>query len=191
MLISKLLNKKSSGYDNIDNILLKLIKDVISEKLAFLFNLPMSSGVFPEMMKLAEVVPLYKSKERFLTSNNRPISLLITISKILEKIIYKRTYEFLDKHNQFYHSQYGFRSQHLCKNAIAELVGNILKNKENGKTTISLFLDLSKAFDSLQHETLLKKLEIYGIRGIPLEWFCSYLKDRTMRAKCTTGLSNS
>ena len=191
MLISKLPNKKSSGYDNIDNILLKSIKDVVSEKLASLFNLTMSVGVFPEMMKLAEVVPLYKSKERFLTSNYRPISLLITISKILEKIIYKRTYEFLDKNNQFYNSQYRFRSQHSCKNAIAELVGNILKNKENGKTTISLFLDLSKAFDSLQHETLLKKLEIYGIRGTPLEWFCSYLKNRTMRTKCTTGLSNS
>ena len=191
MLISRLPNKKSSGYDNIDNILLKSIKGVVSEKLASLFNLSMSAGVFPEMMKLAEVVPLYKSKERFLTSNYRPISLLITISKILENIIYKRTYEFLDKNNQFYNSQYGFRYQHSCKNAIAELVGNILKNKENGKTTISLFLDLSKAFDSLQHETLLKKLEIYGIRGTPLEWFCSYLKNRTMRAKCTTGLSHS
>ena len=128
MLISKLPNKKSSGYDNIDNILLKSIKDVVSEKLASLFNLSMSSGVFPEMMKLAEVVPLYKSKKRFLKSNYRPISLLITISKILEKIIYKRTYEFLDKHNQFYSSQYGFRSQHSYEKAIAELVGNILKN---------------------------------------------------------------
>ena len=117
MLISKLPNKKSSGYDNIDNILLKSIKDVVSEKLASLFNLSMSIGVFPEMMKLAELVPLYKSKERFLTSNYRPISLLITISKILEKIIYKRTYEFLDKNNQFYNSQYGFRSQHSCENA--------------------------------------------------------------------------
>ena len=97
----------------------------------------------------------------------------------------------MDKNNQFYNSQYGFRSQHLCKNAIAKLVGNILKNKENDKTTFSLFLDLSKAFDSLQHETLLKKLEIYGIMGTPLEWFCSYLKNRTMRAKCTTGLSHS
>ena len=164
---------------------------MLSEKLASLFNLSMSAGVFPEMMKLAEVVPLYKSKERFLTSNYRPISLLITISKILEKIIYKRTYKFLDKNNQFHNFQYGFRSQHSCENTIAELVGNILKNKENGRTTISLFMDLSKAFDLLQHETLLKKLEIYGIRGTPLEWFCSYLKNRTMRAKCTTGLSNS
>ena len=111
--------------------------------------------------------------------------------KILEQVVHKRTYEFLNKHNQFYNSQYGFRSHHSCENTIAELVGNILKNKENGKTTISLFLDLSKAFDSLQHETLLKKLEIYGIRGVALKWFSSYLKDRSMRVKCTTGLSNS
>ena len=138
MLISKLPNKKSSGYDNIDNILLKSIKNVVSENLTSLFNLSMSNGVFPEQMKLAEVVPLYKSKERFLTSNYRPISLLITISKILEKVAHKRTYVFLNKHNQFYNSQYGFRYHHSCKNAIAELVGNILKNKENCKITISL-----------------------------------------------------
>ena len=151
----------------------------------------MLNGIFPEQMKLAEVVPLYKSKERYLISNYRPISLLITLSKILEKVIYKRTYQFLNQNDQFYNSQYGFRSQHSCEHAIAELVGNILKNKENGKTTISLFLDLSKAFDSLQHETLLKKLEIYGIRGTAHNWFTSYLENRTMRAKCKTVMSNS
>ena len=106
-------------------------------------------------------------------------------------VIYKRTYHFLNQNDQLYNSQYGFRSQHSCEHAIAELVGNILKNKENGKTTISLFLDLSKAFDSLQHETLLKKLEIYGIRGIAHNWFTSYLENRTMRAKCKTAMSNS
>ena len=190
-LISKLLNKKSSGFDNIDNILLKSIKDTISEKLSNLFNESMADSTFPEQMKIAEVVPLYKSKERYLSSNYQPISLLITISKILEKVIYKRTYQFLNKNNQFYNSQYGFRSHHLCENAIAELVGNTLKNKENGKTTISLFLDLSKAFDSLQHETILKKLEIYGIRGTALTWFNSYLENRSMRAKCQTDLSHS
>ena len=190
-LISKLPNKKSSGFDNIDNIILKSIKSVISEILASLFNESMLSGIFPEQMKLAEVVPLYKSKERYLTSNYRPISLLITLLKILEKVIYKRTYQFLNQSNQFYNSQYGFRSHHSCEHAIAELVGNILKNKENGKTTISLFLDLSKAFDSLQHKTLLKKLEIYGIRGIALKWFTSYLENRMMSAKCRTVMSNS
>ena len=87
-LISKLPNKKSNCFDNIDNIILKEIKDCISPKLAEIFNLSMLEGVFPEKMKLAEVVPLYKSKEKYLMNNYRPISLLITISKLLEKVIY-------------------------------------------------------------------------------------------------------
>ena len=82
----------------------------------------MTEGTFPEQMKLAEVVPLYKSKERFLSRNYQPISLLITISKISEKVIYKRTYSFLNNNNQFYNSQYGFRLHHSCENAIAELL---------------------------------------------------------------------
>ena len=119
-LISKLPNKKSSGFDNIDNIILKEIKDCISPKLAEIFNLSMLEGVFPEKEKLAEVVPLYKSKEKYLTNNYRPISLLITISKLLEKVIYKRTYSFLQATNQLYDSQYGFREGHSCENAISE-----------------------------------------------------------------------
>ena len=143
----------------------------------------MLEGVFPEKMKLAEVVPLYKSKERYLTNNYRPISLLITISKLLEKVIYKRTYSFLQATNQLYDSQYGFREGHSCENAISELVGEILKNKENNKFTVSLFLDLSKAFDSLKHSTLINKMEIYGIRGSAYSWFSSYLNQRQLRAK--------
>ena len=190
-LILKLPNKKSSGFDNIDNIILKEIKDCVSTKLAEIFNLSMLKGVFPEKMKLAEVLPLYKSKEKFLMNNYRPISLLITLSKLLEKVIYKCTYLFLQKTNQLYDSQYGFRQGHLCENAISELVGEILKNKENNKFTVSLFLDLSKAFDSLKHSTLLKKMEIYGIRGNAHAWYSSYLHKRQLRAKCMTGTGNS
>ena len=138
-------------------------------------------------MKLAEVVPLYKSKEKYLTNNYRPISLLIIISKLFEKEVYKRTYSFLQATNQLYDSQYGFLEGHSCKNAISELVGEILKNKENNKFTVSLFLDLSKAFDSLKHSTLLNKMEIYGIRGSAYAWFNSYLNQRQLRAKCRTG----
>ena len=144
-LISKLPNKKSSGFDNIDNIILKEIKDCVLTKLGEIFNLSMLEGVFPEKMKLAEVVPLYKSKENFLMNNYRPISLLITLSKLLQKVIYKCTYVHMYIH-QLYDSQYGFRQGHLCENAISELVGEILKNKENNKFTVSLFLDLSKAW---------------------------------------------
>ena len=190
-LISQLPNKKSSGYDNIDNVILKHIKECISPIMAKIFNLSMLEGKFPDRMKLAEVVPLYKAKETYLLNNYRPISLLITISKLLEKIMYVRTYSFLQTTRQLYESQYGFRKGHSCEYAISELISAILKNKETNRFTISLFLDLSKAFDSLTHDTLLKKMEMYGVRGVALNWYTSYLSSRQLRAKCTTNSGNS
>ena len=190
-LINQLPNKKSSGYDNVDNVILKHIKECISPALTKIFNLPMLEGKFPDQMKLAEVVPLHKSKETYLLNNYRPISLLITISKLLEKVIYARTYSFLQTTGQFYESQYGFRKGHSCEYAISELTSAILKNKETNRYTVSLFLDLSKAFDSLKHSTLLKKMELYGVRGVALNWYTSYLSSRQLRAKCTSSSGNS
>ena len=94
-----------------------------------------------------------------------------------------RMYDFLDISGQLYSSQYGFRSKHSCENAISELIGQIVKGHERQEHTAAIFLDLSKAFNTLDHELLLKKLEIYGIRGIALDWFSSYLTDRSMRVK--------
>ena len=91
-----------------------------------------------------------------------------------------RTYNFLDTSGQLYSSQYGFRSKHSCENAISELIGQIVKGHERQEHTAAIFLDLSKAFDTLDHELLLKKLEIYRIRGIAFDWFSSYLTDRSM-----------
>ena len=118
-IIDNLPNKNSSGHDNINNILLKNIKDQIAAPLEQVFNMSLEQGIFPDIMKKAEVIPLYKGRERDLCMNYRPISLLLTISKILEKLMYKRMYEFLDGNNQFYNSQYGFRSKHSCENAIS------------------------------------------------------------------------
>ena len=143
----------------------------------------LEQGIFPDLMKKAEVIPLYKGKERDLCMNYRPILLLLTISKILEKIMYKRTYDFLDGNRQFYNSQYGFRSKHSCENAICELVGHVVKGHGKKEHTAAIFLDLSKAFDMLNHKILLQKLELYGIRGTPLNWFTSYLNNRHMRVK--------
>ena len=98
--------------------------------------------------------------------------------------MYSRTYKFLDENNQIYRSQYGFRAKHSCEHAIGELVSNIVKNQQKEKYTASLFLDLSKAFDTLDHKLLLQKLEIYGIHGVALQWFESYLSDRKLRVKC-------
>ena len=136
-------------------------------------------------MKLADVFPLHKGKEKFLPTNYRPISLLLTISKVLEKIIYTRTYSFLNECNQLYVSQYGFRNNHSCENAVSELVGHILKQREQNKSTACVFLDLSKAFDTIKHDVLLKKLETYGIRATALNWFESYLTNRKIKVKCT------
>ena len=192
-LVSQLPNKDSSGHDNLSNRLLKQIVDPILEPLTMIFNRSITEGVFPRGMKDADVTPLHKSKEHYLVTNYRPISLLITISKLLEKVIYSRTYKFLDATGQFYDGQYGFRSGHSCQSAISELVGTITKNMEEKKLTIGVFIDLSKAFDTLSHDILLKKLNIYGIRGITAQWFESYLSNRRMRTKCRTnnGISYS
>ena len=198
--IDKLPNKKSSGHDNLSNILLKHIIKTIIHPLTIIINHSIAEGEFPHGMKAADVAPLYKSKEKYMVTNYRPISLLITMSKILEKVIYSRVYNFLVSKifekviysrvynflvetEQLYQSQYGFRTGHSCQNAISELIGNILKNQEENKLSIGVFIDLSEAFDILSHDILLRKLHKYGIRGTPLKWFKSYLEERSMRVK--------
>ena len=183
-LIDSLPNKNSSGHDNISNTMLKSLSQSIIVPLEIIYNKSIAEGIFPEDMKKADIVPLYKSKNRQECSNYRPISLLITLSKLLEKLIYKRVYQFLEKTGQIFPSQYGFRTAHSCENAVSELLSTIIKGKEEGLYTISLFLDLSKAFDSLDHVMMLNKLEAYGIRGKTLDWFRSYLSNRLIRTKC-------
>ena len=185
-IVSSLPSKSSSGHDNISNVLLKEIIDQISQVLVEVFNKSMTQGEFPTIMKLAEVVPLYKGKEHYLETNYQPISLLTTISKILEKIIYKRVYSFLQNSGQLYENQYGFHANHSCEHAIGQVVGTIVKALENKQYAASILLDLSKAFDTIKHNILLKKLELYGIRGSALAWFESYLTNRTLRVKCRT-----
>ena len=185
-IVSTLPSKSSSGHDNISNILLKEIIDPLANVLVDVFNKSMVTGIFPSVMKLAEIVPLYKSKERYLENNYRPISLLMTISKILEKIMYTRVYSFLQDTGQIYDNQYGFRANHSCEHAVGQLVGSVVKGLENRHNVACIMLDLSKAFDTIDHTILLAKLELYGVRGQPLAWFKSYLTDHKLRVKCRT-----
>ena len=172
-LIQKLLAKTSSGYDNISNVLLKDIGCYIVSPLTIIFNESLMMGIFPEVMKLADVVPLYEAKEKFLETNYRPISLLTTMSKILEKVVYNRVYKFLNDNDQLYENQYGFRNRHSCDNAVCDVISHLVKNLEASKTSVALFLDLSKAFDTLDHDLFLHKMERYGLRGVVLDWFQS------------------
>ena len=188
-LITNLIPKNSCGYDNVSNKLLKKLLPALVGPLTIIFNRSLIEGVFPEAMKKADVVPLFKSKDHQESNNYRPISLLLTLSKLLEKIMYKRTYSFLESTGQIYKSQYGFRTAHSCENAICELVSEIIKGKQDGMHTLAVFLDLSKAFDSLEHDVLLKKLHKCGIRGVAYNWFESYLNGRQMRVKCNVASS--
>ena len=146
----------------------------------------MTTGVFPDVMKIAEVVPLYKGKARYEVENYRPISLLLTISKLPEKLIYSRVYDFLISSNQLYESQYGFRRNQACEHAVGEFISEVVKNSQLGNVTVGIFLDLSKAFDMLENSVIYKKLKRYGIRGKALDWFKSYLSNRKLRTKCRT-----
>ena len=135
-------------------------------------------------MKMADMFPLFKSKDRTEPNNYQPISLLLTLSKILEKVMYTRVYNFLIDTNQIYSCQYGFRSGHNCKHAVGELISSVLRGFQQNEFTLGVFLDLSKAFDTLDHQILLEKLYKYGIRGTALNWFASYLSNQMIRVKC-------
>ena len=190
-LIQKLPNKSSHGFDNISNIMLKSLRTSNTFQLCHIFNTSLMEGSFPDRMKVAEIIPFYKGKEMDNMINYWPISLLITLSKLLEKIMYRRLYSILECNNILYNSQYGFRSRRSCKQAITELVGYILQSKNHNKHCASIFLDLSKAFDTLDHSVLLQKLERYGIRGTAQDWFSSYLSGRQLVAKVTAGPSQT
>ena len=141
-IISKLKSKNSSGFDEVSNRILKGITTGISTPLSILINKSMMEGIFQTEMKKADTIPLYKCKEKSDKNNYRPISLLLTMSKVLEKVVYKRTYNFLNDSEQIFSSQYGFRSGHFCQGTRAELVGEITRNKDMGCHTIRVFLDL-------------------------------------------------
>ena len=176
-IIDQLPAKSSSGHNDVSNVLLKSFKNSLTYPLTLIFNQSINEGIFPDKMKLAEVIPLYKNKVMDHLVNYRPISLLMTMSKVLEKLMYKKVVAFIDKHNILYRSQYGFLNQRSCEQAVQELLGKILQTREDGHKTASIYMDLSKAFDTLDHSLLLSKMEQYGICGLPLHWFTSYLQE--------------
>ena len=152
---------------------------LLAPALAHLVNISQRTGIFPEGGKIARVIPVYKNKgDKRMFVNYRPISLLPVFSKIIERLIYDKVFEFLVRYQILFESQYGFRSGRNTTHATLDFVHSIEEAIESNQFAIGVFCDLSKAFDTLNHEILLQKLSHYGIRGIPNEWFRSYLKDR-------------
>ena len=177
--ISKLDTNKAGGDDNLKPSLVKENKDILADKITFLINLSFKTGDVPDKLKLAKVIPIFKKNNRHDPNNYRPISLLSVINKLMEKLMFKRISKFIEKYNILYEYQFGFRKDHSTTLAIMEIHENIINTLVKGSYIAGLYLDLSKAFDTVDHEILVSKLEHYGIRGPPLKWFHSYLKNRT------------
>lgn len=177
-MILSLKSKVSVSHDGISTKFLKQLHSSVSLPLSIIINKSLAEGIVPDQLKIAKVVPIFKSDNKQLLNNYRPISLLPSVSKIMEKVVHNRLYSFLMKCGTFYPKQYGFRAKHSTSHAVTDFVSDVLNGFENKQYTLALFLDLSKAFDTIDHTILLKKLYFYGIRGLALKWFESYLSNR-------------
>lgn len=179
--ITRLKNKKSVGNDEIPVGLLKKCATIISKPLTHIINQTMLTGRYPQLLKEAIVKPLYKkgSKEDF--DNYRPISLLSNVNKIFERIIFDRMMKFFEENKILANQQCGFRRGKSTIHAIYQALKTIIKSLNEQHATAALCLDLSKAFDRVHHQILIRKLEKYGIRGVALELIKTYLTDRTQK----------
>ena len=158
--------------------ILKELKTIISPILSDIINKSLQQGYFPTKLKLARVIPLHKGGAVTDINNYRPISILPQLSKIFERIVHSQLYNFLEKYKILSPYQFGFRKNKSTTQAVLNQLEFIYQNLDQSKTVISIFMDFSKAFDCIDHEILLNKMNFYGIRGIPYNWFASYLSDR-------------
>ena len=138
----------------------------------------MANGEYPVQLKIAKMIALYKKGEKYNPGNYRPISLLLCLNKLFEKILCKRLVRFLEINHILFDYQFGFRKLHCTTLALIEFTDNIRKVLDEGNYAISVFVDLTKAFDTVDHEILLDKMDRYGIRGHANDFFKSYLKKR-------------
>jgi len=177
-IIEGIKDSNSAGIDCLTTKVIKSNANALTPILKILINKSLSQGKFPEKLKTAKIIPVFKNKDKTEVSNYRPISILPVISKIYERVFYNRLYNYFSYNNLFSESQYGFRSGRSTELALLKFSEDIINSFNNGKNTVATFMDLSKAFDCVNHEILIKKLEYYGVNRICIQWVQSYITDR-------------
>lgn len=182
LTLKNLKASKATGLDKIPAKILKLSSDIIAPSLTAIFNLSLVTGIFVHDWKFARVSPIFKSDDRRKRENYRPISILPIISKVFEKEVFRQVYTYLTKNSLLSNFQSGFRPKHSTLSALIQMCDEWLESMDNGKLTGVIFLDIRKAFDSINHGVLLKKMnDCFGISDMELRWFGSYLSDRTQQ----------
>ncbi len=190
-LLRSIDEKKSVGLDKIPNKLLKIAANVVAPSLTAIFTASICTGIFPQEWKASRVSPVYKSGIRNNPSNYRPISVIPVVAKTFEKIVYGQLYEYLNRYHLLNPCQSGFRSLHSTLTALLEATNSWSVNIDNGLVNGVVFIDLKKAFDTIDHKIMLRKLGNYGVDPSSLRWFESYLSDRTQKCRVNDHLSSS
>ena len=176
--LNKMKTSHGSGHDGIASFYLKIALPVVGRSLCDLFNKLLFAGKFPEDWKIARIAPIFKGGAKDDRSNYRPISVLPFISRLFEKLIFNQFYEYLDANKSLYEHQSGFRLLHSVATALMASTNDWYLNIDKGKYTGLIFIDLKKAFDTVDREILLEKLKMYGVTGLDHDWFKSYLDNR-------------
>ena len=176
-----LSGNKATGIDKISCKIIKKDARIISDSLTLIFNQAIALSSFPDEWKMAKVLPLYKNGQRNIPGNYRPISVLPAISKIMEQILYDQLYDYLTKFELLSDSQFGFRNFHSTATALLDCTNDCYVNLDTKMFNLVVLIYLKKAFDTVDHQILLRKLELYGIKGQALTLLKSYLTNRNVK----------
>ena len=191
LILSNLKNSKSSGLDSIDTFILKLAGPNIIPALTHIINLSIGTQQFPSSWKIAKVIPLFKKDNPLNPKNYRPVAILPILSKILEKAVFIQIIDYLDYNQLIHPSHHGFRAAHSTTTGLIQMYDTWVQAMEHGEYTGACFLDLSAAFDIVDHPLLLEKLSLYGFSDDALNWVRSYLTGRSQRVYIESFLSTS
>ena len=183
-------SKKSSGHDGLSLNLLKDIKLELAQPITLIINQSLNTCIFPDKLKIAKITPIHKQNDKTQADNYRPISLLPAISKIIEQAIFNQITTYFNTNKLFHNNQYGFRKEHSTELAALEVIDRITCNMDNGKIPFIIHLDLSKAFDTLDHNILIEKLKFYGLTQSALTLLKSYLHERKQYVQINDAHSN-